>query len=385
MLSAGELREKFSSSRNPAIALHHLICGATSRIEISQRSGLDRASVTRAVAKLIEWRVVEESALTQLRATGRPRVQLRVNPDYWIVGVHIGVHSVAVIRMGIDGTTYERLSVSHDRTVKSVIGAIVPIVERMRAKNTVPPLGLGIAIGGWVDPATQRIVRLPSFNWSDIDLRGILAAATGLPVVLRPMAVAHAQANLLFGHVGRTDTFGHLYIGSIVEYAIAYNGEVWWRDKGTGGLIERLPLILADGSYATVSEAVSDEGLVVYARDRGLLDKDGSFEDILEVAATGGKYQEHFQALLDERADNVGRLVCQLQEVVSVPTVILSASMVRQDNAVSRVQEFVRKYSVSGSATRVIGAGDIISSTSQATGAALISELLEPASGLDSQ
>src|SRR5207245_9546594 len=42
--------------------------------------------------------------------------------------------------------------------------------------------GIGVVVPGMVDPAPGRVLHAPTLGWRDVDLRGRLAIATGLPV-----------------------------------------------------------------------------------------------------------------------------------------------------------------------------------------------------------
>ena len=58
--------------------------------------------------------------------------------------------------------------------------------------------GLGVVVPGMVEHSTMRVMHAPTLGWKDVDLRGPLAAATGLPVQIensgRACALAQAWA-----------------------------------------------------------------------------------------------------------------------------------------------------------------------------------------------
>ena len=66
------------------------------------------------------------------------------------------------------------------------------------------PAGLGVAVGGWVDPADGVIVEHALLGWRGVAVRGLLQDATGLPVRLdnhaRSLARADVRRNRLEGN-----------------------------------------------------------------------------------------------------------------------------------------------------------------------------------------
>src|SRR5262245_34265542 len=77
--------------RNRSVLLSNLFFNAPlSRQELSQRTGLSSATVSNVTGELIEERLVVEAGLVESDG-GRPRVLLRVDPNYGhLVGVDVG-------------------------------------------------------------------------------------------------------------------------------------------------------------------------------------------------------------------------------------------------------------------------------------------------------
>jgi hypothetical protein len=66
------------------------------RIQLAERTNLSNTTITNLIAELIEQGVVSESENgsedESQRSVGRPRVEIRLNPDSrYAVGVHIGI------------------------------------------------------------------------------------------------------------------------------------------------------------------------------------------------------------------------------------------------------------------------------------------------------
>src|SRR5947207_486028 len=83
--------------RNRSVLLSKLFFdGPLSRQELSQLTGLSVATVSNVTGELIEDRLIVEAGLVDSDG-GRPRVLLRVNPDYGsVVGIDVGETGVKV-------------------------------------------------------------------------------------------------------------------------------------------------------------------------------------------------------------------------------------------------------------------------------------------------
>ncbi|WP_336646186.1 ROK family protein [Microbacterium sp. USHLN186] len=323
-------------------ALRMVIAGVRSRAEIARESGLDTGTVTRAVTALIEAQVLTEStgAVTSRPGRGRPSRPLHVaEEEFWAVGLHIGVRDITASAVGLGGSSLARVARRHDGSVESALDACLQGTAAVRESMRTQPMGIGVAVGGRVDSRCGRIVEMPRLGWTDVPLADEIARATGLPCTVRSMAQAQAQANVVYGQVSAKATFGHLYVGYIVEYCVVIGGEVWAPEQRYGGAIDSLLLRTDDGRCGTVQELVSDDGILAQAHTAGLIVGDVDLDAVLDPSTDDPRERAALKGLLHHRAELVGDLVTQLQEVIALPAVVMSASMARQSDALDIVRE----------------------------------------------
>lgn len=381
-MDALDLKRQFHRSKNLTLVFSQLLAGRESRVEIASVSGLDRAAVTRATTQLIELGLVSETTNRSESGTGRPRIQLALaGHRYWVVALHIGIGSVAATSVGIDGTIGPRAFYHHRRNAEEVLAVSRLAIADVCATRSESPLGVGVIAGSWIASEEAKVPHSYDPGWQRLPFREKLANSVKLPVVLWPMALGHAQANLLFGLVPPTETFGHLYIGSIVEYALAYHGKVWWNRNGAGGILENMPIPTIDRHYDTVQNLISDEGLVEQARELALIDPSDDFETVLTLAQSEHANSKALQDLLDLRAKHTGRLITQLQEVVPLPTIVLSFSITRQLRGLELVTEELEKTCKRTRAPKIVHGGEITRSTQLAASATFLHWLLTDTAG----
>lgn len=354
-------------------ALRAVISGVRSRTGIARETGLDTGTITRAVAALIDGGILIETNETGTTrpGRGRPTRLLAVEEEqHWAVGLHVGVRGVVASAIGLGGSSLASIVCHHDGSQQSALDACLRGVTAMREAMPTEPLGIGVAVGGRVDPASGRILSMPRLGWRDVPLAELLTAATGLPCAVQSMAQAQARANVVYGQVGAKESFGHLYVGYIVEYCVVIGGEVWAPEQRYGGAIDSLILRAEDDGLGTVRDLVSDDGILAQARRAGLVDQDADFDTVIAEASAESDRGAAITALLERRAGLVGDLITQLQEVIALPTVVVSASIARQPGALDIVHRRLAEHDSDRTPPRILSGGpvDVVNPRSGACG-----------------
>lgn len=358
--------------------LKTVVAGADSRAQIAEATGFDPATVTRSVSRLLSHKILlEGTAEANGGLVGRPRRTLLTNDEYfWVAGLHIGLRGVNAAAVGLRGETGDISSAPHDGSRESIIKAAERCVHDLFASHSHPPLGVGVAVAGFVDSEAGEILEMPGSDWEGLDLAEALASEFDSPTRVMPMGRAQALSNVLYGVVKPEDSFGHLYVGYIVEYVGAIRGTAWPTEPGHDGAIEHLMLRTKDGA-ASVHDLISDSALVLQAEQRGLLGPDGDFEELLEMSESPGTPGAiEARDLLEQRARYVGRLIVQLQEIVPLPTMVLSASIVRQPDGLQVVKDVVQSECRNRTNPRILSAGEVRTANPRAGAAVFYGSLL---------
>jgi N-acetylglucosamine repressor len=107
--------------------------------------------------------------------------------------------------------------------------------------------GIGVVVPGMVEHSTMRVLHAPTLGWRNVDLRDLLAAATGLPVQIENSgrACALAQAWAMREDLGGTS--GDLVFVSVsdgVGVGVMIHGEVLRGRHNIAGEFGHLPLSL---------------------------------------------------------------------------------------------------------------------------------------------
>ncbi|MEC3974685.1 ROK family transcriptional regulator [Amycolatopsis sp. H20-H5] len=174
---------------NRALLLGQILrAGGLSRVELAERSGLTQQAVSKIVPELLTTGLLEEQRLPAA-GVGKPRTLLRVRPNArYALGAQLDRDELRVLLVDLLGRPLAaevrplRAGFTPDHAVSVLAEAaelLVADVDRALV------LGMGVGAVGPLDHR-EGIVRdatnLP--GWHEVPLRELLAARTGLPVIL---------------------------------------------------------------------------------------------------------------------------------------------------------------------------------------------------------
>lgn len=219
--------------------------GPLARSTISAETGLSPAAVSRHAAELLALGLVYQPPDTpSVPRPGRPRIPLDIDTGHHLAaGVHIAVPQLTFSLTDLRGRVVAQEQAPRRGTPAAVlqdVAAQLPgFLRRHAAGRSV--LGLGVVTGGWVDPESGVVVENSALGWRDVPLRQALRSATRLPIHVDSHARALTQAELLFG-ASRGGDLVHLFVGNVVDAAIAAGGVLLRGRRNSAGGIAHLPV-----------------------------------------------------------------------------------------------------------------------------------------------
>ena len=179
--------------------------GPLNRVVLAELTGLSSASVTNVIGDLLEEELVVEVG-TQESDGGRPRVQLRVNPDFGVViGVDVGETGIRVEGFDLSlteiaGATVDAHPKEHDaRTVVEHVAAAVHELQAQFERDGRRILGVGVGVPGVVEHDRDIHVHAPSIGWQAVPLARLLRARLELPLFVENGAKTLGQAEMWLG------------------------------------------------------------------------------------------------------------------------------------------------------------------------------------------
>lgn len=294
-------------------ALHDL--GTCSRKEISVVSGLDQATVTRAIGPLLENGVVEEVGLVK---GGRGRRS--INLDFSATGRHIVCFrlqrrsfSIAAFNLRGEPVEPEEFPIPRGQPAAETFANIAQAMERRIAgMNQID--GIGIAVPGPFLERDERVILITeSPEWQGFDLIPELRSRfPEIPVYSTHDAKAAALTE--WRHTARTNgTKVLLYVsaGQGIGSALVVGGEVYRGALGLAGEMGHMSInvdgpLCKCGNTGCLELFASRIALLRAIRERATtrLTKDATFVEVVDAYADG-------DTVATEEVNKVARYLAQ--------------------------------------------------------------------------
>ncbi|MFE7191681.1 ROK family transcriptional regulator [Kitasatospora sp. NPDC057541] len=335
----GDARRDVNAAAVLRAVLDH---GPVARSRVAALTGLSPAAVSRQVVDLVRLGLLRErpelAAAPGGGAVGRPQLPVDVDTErIAVAGLHIGLPSTTFAFLDPRGNVLHRRELNHrGRTGPAVLR---PLLERLPGLLAAAPdgrtvVGLGAVTGGTVDRDRGRIIRHDPLGWQDLPLGELLADACGLPVQVDNHARALTQAEILFGHPAARRSMVHLFVGHVVDAALAVAGAVHVGPASPTGEIAHLPVPDSDvpchcGRTGCLVAAASDTTLFEAAAAEGITERPDRAALVAAVKAGDPRADR----LVRRRAEVVGRALGLLADVVNPDLLVLTEHFTSLDPA----------------------------------------------------
>ena len=172
-----------------------------SRADLARMMNVRRGAISRIVNDLITDCVIFEGATGQTVRGRKPTFLYIDSRRRAVVAADIRASETFLMLADLRGNpTTEVIRMPTLRDPGELALAMAERIKRMLVENREVDAceGVGVVVPGMVEHSTMRVIHAPTLGWKDVDLRGPLAAATGLPVQIensgRACALAQAWA-----------------------------------------------------------------------------------------------------------------------------------------------------------------------------------------------
>jgi predicted NBD/HSP70 family sugar kinase len=281
--------------------------GPIPRIDLSQSTGISRATVTTVTAELLRDGLIQEIPRDAENATdakrGRPRVDLKIaNDAHLVAGIKVSEGSISLMLVDFEGAHLAELEVPYSKNAipgEELAGHIYGALEQLTAlhdKSISDLSGVGLGLAGVVDAENGTVYWSPSLTERNINLRDILFRRLGVPTFLDNDANLVAMAEKTFG-LGRDHSdFIVVTIESGVGMGIVLNGQIYRGTRGCGAEFGHTKVQLEGalcrcGQRGCLEAYVADYALLREAASVGFQDPSlpsaGRVERLLEAARNG--------------------------------------------------------------------------------------------------
>jgi glucokinase-like ROK family protein len=350
------------------------------RIQLAERTNLSNTTITNLIAELIEQGVVSESengsANESQRSVGRPRVEIRLNPDSrYAVGVHIGIgiFRVCVANL-LDQIIHNRVyEFDKQAPYSTVLEQISTSIQNMINESGVDRsliLGVGIGASGLVDFATGENLLAPNLNWRNVPMRKYFQEVLNMPVVVDNNVRAMAIGETYFGAGRGVSSLAYVYGRTGVGAGIVFDGKIYRGSSNGAGEIGHTVMLLHGGEpchcgkRGCLETLISEPAILRHAETLSRLNPEGvlaqtirlrqdiSLTERVFVAARQG--DQDILNLLNERAYYLGLALANIVNLFNPELIILGGIFSQgQDFFIQPTLDTIRRMSFGGLGKKV--------------------------------
>lgn len=200
-----------------AIILNSLrVYGPMPRIELTEVTGLSRATITTAIAELIDYNLVRETETRQYTG-GRPAIGLELTADSWVVlGASLDNQVWTLGAFDLLGNMIKSAKIpimdsSPNATIQSISDKIPEFIHQIDA-NVLPLLGLGTP--GLVDTRSGVIQSAADLGWSNVEIGKMMSDKLGWPTAVLNRHRARGLAECRYGSGRKYKQIIYIGVGS---------------------------------------------------------------------------------------------------------------------------------------------------------------------------
>ncbi|KJF94149.1 transcriptional regulator [Photobacterium angustum] len=193
--------------RNNAGSVYKLIdlYGPISRIELSKRSQLAPASITKITRELIDAHLIKETQFQEPSSRGRPAIGLvPANEGWQFLSIRLGrgYLTIALHELGGEILVEERQDIEelHQEDVVKKLLAEINIFFANHVSELDRITAIAVSLPGLVNSSEGMVLQMPHYNVSNLPLGEIIHNETGLPVFIGNDTRSWALAEKLFGN-----------------------------------------------------------------------------------------------------------------------------------------------------------------------------------------
>ncbi|OBZ13507.1 ROK family protein [Bacillus sp. FJAT-26390] len=316
---------------NTAIVLESVLKHAPlSRAQISELTGLNKATVSSLVQDLIDNHLVLENGPGQSSGGRKPVMLLFNGTAGYAVGIDLGVNYIRGMLVDLEGNVItEHQSKLKQQDSEHVIRQLEACIELLIKEAPDSPygvVGIGVGVPGIVDD-NGTILFAPNLKWRQVELQSQLEERFKLPVTIDNEANAGAQGEQKYGAGRGIPNQIYVSVGIGIGTGIILNKELYKGASGFSGELGHLS-IEYDGKPCSCGNRGCWE---LYASENALLERAASlgFDNLEELLLAASAGDERVTELIRSIGDYLGAGIANIVNVFNPNVVIIGNRMSR--------------------------------------------------------
>jgi len=277
-----------------------------SRAQISELTGLNKATVSSLVNELLENNLVIEIGPGESSGGRKPVLLLFNERAGYAIGVDLGVNYIRSVLVDLNGNIieerYEKLKQKQRELAFDTLTANIDALIKQVPDSTYGIVGIGVGAPGIVDQ-DGNILFAPNMKWREVPLQSMLSERYQLPVIIDNEANAGAQGEQKYGAGQGIRNLVYLSVGYGIGSGMILDKELYKGTSGFSGELGHLSISF-DGKECSCGNLGCWE---LYASEKALLEEAShlGYEGLDELIAAAQLGNEDVLKLFD----HIGRFL----------------------------------------------------------------------------
>ncbi|MFF2483406.1 ROK family protein [Paenibacillus sp. NPDC058071] len=316
---------------NTAIVLEAVLKNAPlSRAQISELTGLNKATVSSLVQDLIDNHLVLEIGPGQSSGGRKPVMLLFNGKAGHAVGIDLGVNYIRGVLTDLEGNVISETQLTLKKQQQEfTLEQLNQCIERLIADAPPSPygiVGIGAGVPGIVDDKGTMLFA-PNLKWGKVELQRLLEERFGVSVTIDNEANAGAQGEQKYGAGRGVANQIYVSVGIGIGTGIILNKELYKGASGFSGELGHLSIEFNGKPCSCGNEGCWE----LYASENALLERAeklgfDSLDELLQAAEDGN---EEVRALFRSIGEYLGAGISSIVNIFNPEVVIIGNRMSR--------------------------------------------------------
>jgi predicted NBD/HSP70 family sugar kinase len=314
---------------NTAIVLESILRGSPlSRAQISESSGLNKATVSSLVQDLIDSSLVREIGRGESSGGRKPVMLEFIATSGYAIGIDLGVNYIRGVLTDLQGTIIaEKTSTLRHSKPEPVVEELCRCIAALIAEAPKCPygiVGIGVGVPGLVDDAGSLLFA-PNLKWRDVPLKRLLSEHFSLPVTIDNEANAGALGEQKYGAGRQISNLVYVSVGMGIGTGLILHKSLYKGASGFSGEMGHLS-VEAHGKPCSCGNQGCWE---MYASEQALLERAGSlgFDDLETLLAAAASGRADVLELFHSIGEYLGIGIANIVNVFNPDAVIIGNRM----------------------------------------------------------
>lgn len=305
-----------------SVLLEVLMHGSRSRADLTHRTGMSRASLSRLSRDLVDLGFVSEGEAQARPGRGRPSETLRVRADAaQFAGIKLTGDALyaAVVDLSarVIDTEEHPLPTRDVDAVVALIGEVVAGLQEKHARIA----AVGVCLAGDVVGAEgeRRIVGSHFLGWENVPLADLVNARTGLPTEISNDVQSLTAAHHWFGAGRGASSLALIGLGAGIGAGLVVGDQPLRGARGHPGKVGHLRVSDSGPTCDRGHTGCVSAFVTIPAVERGAGGRD--FEQVLRLAVEGDR---ECHAVVAAAVQALGVVIADLVSIVDIEKVIIT-------------------------------------------------------------